>query len=330
MLLASFLSGAISLLIQLVGAQAPPHAAGEAFSLADVVAVIEQVIGSGGKWGFALGLFGAGVSSALTVPFASALAVEDLLGLRRAKVSMAAQDSVTRPEDAPLPPAGKESPSQQQQRPDADTAPSPPPSPPDAPPPAVTPSTAAAATAATAAAAGGGGVCGKLRRSRRLRRLAGRCSQGVDGWQHKNKFLAAMLILSLVPSLARLPFMPVSLAAQMVNGLLLPCVASSMMLCLNHPQIMTPQSVLLNLLMAPCVGMTVFLAAIVVASNSAGRLVDGWDVNHSAEVAAPVALVALLLLAIVIYKMRAKPPTTAASDAGPRATSSDVELRDAV
>ena len=82
----------------------------------------------------------------------------------------------------------------------------------------------------------------RLRRSRRLRHLAGRCAPaGDEGWAHKNKFMAAMLILSLIPSLARLPFIPISLAAQMVNGLLLPCVASSMWLCLNHPQIMPPQ-----------------------------------------------------------------------------------------
>jgi len=311
-LLASFLSGAISLLIQLVGAQAPPHAAGEAFSLADVVAVIEQVIGAGGKWGFALGLFGAGVSSALTVPFASALAVEDLLGLRRAKVAMAAQDSVTRPDDAAAPPS------------DAGGAPSPPPSPPDAGAAASAAAGAAASTAGAAAAAGGGGVCGRLRRSRRLRHLAGRCAPaGDEGWAHKNKFMAAMLILSLVPSLARLPFIPISLAAQMVNGLLLPCVASSMWLCLNHPQIMPPQSLVLNLLMAPCVGMTVFLAAIVVASNSVGRLVDGWTTNYSAEVAGPIALLALLLLTLVLRRVRA----SAAPSPRAAAAAADVELR---
>ena len=122
--------------------------------------------------GFALGLFGAGVSSALTVPFASALAVEDLLGGRRAKVAMAAQDSVTRPEDAAAPPS------------DAGGAPSPPPSPPDATARAAS-AVAACAAASTAGArrgAGGGGVSGGARRSRRLRHLAGRCaSRGRRG-----------------------------------------------------------------------------------------------------------------------------------------------------
>ena len=131
-----------------------------------------------------------------------------------------------------------------------------------------------------------------------------------------------MLILSLVPSLARLPFIPISLAAQMVNGLLLPCVASSMWLCLNHPQIMPPQSLVLNLLMAPCVGMTVFLAAIVVASNSVGRLVDGWTTNHSAEVAGPIALLALLLLTLVLRRVRASAAPSPRAAAAPPPTSS--------
>ena len=273
MLLASFLSGVISLLIQLVGAQAPPHAAGEAFSLADVVAVIEQVIGAGGKWGFALGLFGAGVSSALTVPFASALAVEDLLGLRRAKVAMAARTRSRGP--------------RMRRRPRRRRRASPPPSPPGA----------GAATSAAAGAAAS--TAGTARRRRRRVRAAAPLAAATAPRRAvrpratrvgaQNKFMAAMLILSLIPSLAQ-PFIPISLAAQMVNGLLLPCVASSMWLYLNHPQIMPPQGLVLSLLMAPCVGMTVFLAAIVVASNSVGRLVDGWTTNCSAEVAGPSAL----------------------------------------
>ena len=234
------------------------------------------MIGAGGK-GFALGLFGAGVSSALTVPFASALAVEDLLGLRRAKVAMAAQDSVTRPDDAAAPPP-------------TPAAPSPPPSPPRRGRSGVGGAGAAASTAGAAAAGGGGGVCGGCAArdgcgtspggSARGRRGVGAQEQVHGGDAHP---------LARPVTLARLPFIPIPLAAQMVNGLLLPCVASSMWLCLNHPQIMPPQSLVLNLLMAPCVGMTVFLAAIVVASNPVGRLVDGWTTNYSAEVAGPIA-----------------------------------------
>ncbi|KAL1527819.1 hypothetical protein AB1Y20_009202 [Prymnesium parvum] len=63
-LLASTLSGLISLLILLVGTRADVRASD--FELRDVADVLASVMGPAGIWVFALGLFGAGLSSAMT------------------------------------------------------------------------------------------------------------------------------------------------------------------------------------------------------------------------------------------------------------------------
>mmetsp|Transcript_29173 Transcript_29173/g.92311 ORF Transcript_29173/g.92311 Transcript_29173/m.92311 type:complete len:354 (-) Transcript_29173:638-1699(-) len=86
---ASLLTGLLSLLILAAGAEASPtfapvHLADEtaSFELRHMAEVLQRIGGSAGVSCFAVGLYGAGISSALTVPLGSALAVEDLLGWR--------------------------------------------------------------------------------------------------------------------------------------------------------------------------------------------------------------------------------------------------------
>ena len=57
------------------------HALTYAFALSELLPLLEQTAGTPGVWLFALGLFGAGLSSALTVGLGTALAIEDILGL---------------------------------------------------------------------------------------------------------------------------------------------------------------------------------------------------------------------------------------------------------
>ena len=57
------------------------HALTHAFALSELLPLLEQTAGTPGVWLFALGLFGAGLSSALTVGLGTALAIEDILGL---------------------------------------------------------------------------------------------------------------------------------------------------------------------------------------------------------------------------------------------------------
>jgi len=82
-------AGLLSLLILAAGAEASPtfapvHLADEtaSFELRHLAEVLQRIGGSAGVSCFAVGLYGAGISSALTVPLGSALAVEDLLGWR--------------------------------------------------------------------------------------------------------------------------------------------------------------------------------------------------------------------------------------------------------
>ena len=80
--MASALSGLISMLVQLVGSYVPPRSPCVPFALADLAEVLEGVLGAAGRVGFVTGLFGAGLSSALTIPMGTCLVLEDLFDLR--------------------------------------------------------------------------------------------------------------------------------------------------------------------------------------------------------------------------------------------------------
>jgi hypothetical protein len=187
---ASVLSGLISMLIQVAGARAHDLVeGGGSFSLVDLAHVFRRVGGGAGTWCFALGLYAAempsscrlaqarrpraaararryaaGISSSLTVPLGTALALEDLLGLRAegrpmAKLDMARQ---TRTQLDP-PPSG-------------------------------------------------------VHAARRAlwRRVRERLRWSAGG---RSAFMAAMVALSMIPSLLRLPTISVILTAQVAPPL---------------------------------------------------------------------------------------------------------------
>eukprot|EP00316_Scyphosphaera_apsteinii_P008413 CAMPEP_0119331506 /NCGR_PEP_ID=MMETSP1333-20130426/80716_1 /TAXON_ID=418940 /ORGANISM="Scyphosphaera apsteinii, Strain RCC1455" /LENGTH=449 /DNA_ID=CAMNT_0007341123 /DNA_START=245 /DNA_END=1594 /DNA_ORIENTATION=- len=79
--LSSALTAIISLLLMLVASSAPTsRPTGATFKIQHIIAPLTDVIGEGGRIGFALGLAGAGLSSALATPLATAIALHDLLG----------------------------------------------------------------------------------------------------------------------------------------------------------------------------------------------------------------------------------------------------------
>ena len=116
------------------------------------------------------------------------------------------------------------------------------------------------------------------------------------------------LALALVPSMLRLPTIAIITTAQVTNGLLLPCVASMLLLSLNHTRIMgaaKPQAAALNALMIPCVGITIYLACVVLLKHSLGRLPFARDPTVPIAVAAPLAATLLLALTFVTASVRA-------------------------
>lgn len=251
--LASSLSGFISVLVLLVGTLVPSRPPCVAFKLEDVSHVLETLVGPAGRVMFAMGLFGAGISSALTIPLGTTLALEELFGLRR--------------EEAAKPVRGLAG---------ADAA--------------------ADATADVTTDA--------ITRPGFLSDLSGRlrwCRWG------RHVFLAAFLGLSLIPSLLQLPTISIIMTAQIVNGLLLPCVASALLLCLNdarsHMGSARPQPARLNALMFPCVGIALYLASVVLLK----RLVTAQASTAMAS-AVPVAAVGLVLLASCVYVLRRDQP----------------------
>ena len=59
-----------------------------------------------------------------------------------------------------------------------------------------------------------------------------------------------------------------------------------------------PQSSQLNVLMAPCAGMALFLASVVLLDQSVGRLAADWSGGRSLQLAAPITLCSLLRAAL--------------------------------
>lgn len=251
--LASSLSGFISVLVLLVGTLVPSRPPCVAFKLEDVSHVLETLVGPAGRVMFAMGLFGAGISSALTIPLGTSLALEELFGLRR--------------EEAAKPARGLAG---------ADAA------------------ADATADVTTDAITDRPGMLSDL--SGRLRW----CRWG------RHVFLATFLGLSLIPSLLQLPTISIIMTAQIVNGLLLPCVASALLLCLNDARHMgsaRPQPARCNALMFPCVGIALYLASVVLLK----RLVNAQASTAMAS-AVPVAAVGLALLASCLYVLRRDQP----------------------
>jgi manganese transport protein len=144
----------------------------------------------------------------------------------------------------------------------------------------------------------------------------------LQKWQRGGLFFRGSLFISvgvsIVISSANMDTVSVILFAQVVNGLLLPFVATSLFLCLNDPAIM-PRPVLVrdNVLMLVCVGITIFLASYLVLDQIsllvAGRL-ETEDINEDGEgawstelniyVALAVGFIGAVILALRRYGWR--------------------------
>ena len=299
----------------------------------DVALLLNRIMGPLGFWGFSLGLLGAGISSALTIPLGMVLTLEELYGLRE-ESSRCARQHFRLSEDVESTP-----------RAPAVTAAAPP--------------WVAAAAAAGGAAAGGaqGGDLGKAAREgegavvevggegRRRGGAAGGEPGGqracgavpseavqLEGgycndwstWSRSKRWRMVgrpsvycfLLLFSLIPSLLRLPTIAIITTAQVANGVLLPIVASTLLMSLNHAAIMGangPQAMCQTCLMLPCVATTVYLASVVLLKQTLGRVIGGSEGTHAAIVTAmPVALVAVTLLILHLRSVRQGAPATGA------------------
>ena len=288
--LASLLSAIISVLIQIVGDRASPRAEAEAtaglasganatgtssshaFAMRDLLPVITATVGDGGVWGFALGLFGAGVSSALTVALGTALAIEDILGLHAApRTALAALDEQTGKAGGGDGGGGG----------------------------------GGGLSRLLRVLAGG-------RRRRRLRAWVtsrtwdngGRyafylpffCLAAVPSLLRLPTMIVIMVAQlingCLLPCIAALLYITVNHTGVMPRALLQPM----------H----------LNAVMAPTVTLAIFLAAVVLSNQLCGRIValEWWTTGHAMRVAAPVAAVGVVGLSCAVYCLRRRPTQT--------------------
>ena len=229
------------------------------FELRDVALLLNRLMGPLGFWGFSLGLLGAGISSALTIPLGMVLTLEELYGLRE-ESSRCARQHFRLSEDVESTP-----------RAPAVTAAAPP--------------WVAAAAAAGGAAAGGaqGGDLGKAAREgegavvevggegRRRGGAAGGEPGGqracgavpseavqLEGgycndwstWSRSKRWRMVgrpsvycfLLLFSLIPSLLRLPTIAIITTAQVANGVLLPIVASALLISITMPPLWAPMA----------------------------------------------------------------------------------------
>jgi NRAMP (natural resistance-associated macrophage protein)-like metal ion transporter len=77
---AIILGGLISMCIVITSASATSSGSGEVSNAADMAVQLEPILGSWAKYFMALGLFAAGITSAITAPLAAAMAANGLLG----------------------------------------------------------------------------------------------------------------------------------------------------------------------------------------------------------------------------------------------------------
>ena len=134
---------------------------------------------------------------------------------------------------------------------------------------------------------GGGGSSGLLSRGRRRRRLRAWLAESMRWCRHgKACFYVPFFALGAVPSLLRMPTISVIQLAQVINGCLLPIIAALLMVALNDHSLMRgePQPLHLNVLMAPCAGMALFLASVVLIDQSVGRLAADWSGGRAMQV----------------------------------------------
>ncbi len=288
--LSACLSGLLSLLIMLVGTSAP-HPPGARFEVREIAAPLERVMGPLGRLGFALGLGGAAVSSALATPLATAVALDDLVGWRAHHDGSGLGSSRRR--------NGCGS------------------------------SSSCSSSSSSSGGGGGGGGSGSSSSTRSHADGSGRGdgggggdgSDGGDGgeggdgggrpasvrwwhWQRHGRacLQAGLIVLGMVPSLLGLPAASVILVAAVANGLLLPMVSACLALCLNHPSLMPQerlQSAAQNARLLPCVGLALLLASVVLLRHSVAG-----PPSHALPIALPLSLVGLGTLLLAIRRLR--------------------------
>ena len=250
--------------------------------------------GTPGVWLFALGLFGAGVSSTLTVGLGTALAIEDILGLHAAApAALAAHDAAS---DA----CHRSSSSSAVE---------------------IRPATQPDDSGGGGGGGGGGGV---LSRGRRRRRLRAWLVESTRWCRHgKACFYVPFFAMGALPSLLRMNTISVIQLAQVINGCLLPNIAALLMIAVNDHALMRgkPQSSQLNVLMAPCAGMALFLASVVLLDQSVGRLAAGWSGGRSLQLAAPITLGGLVALLCAVRRARRQHTGPASTGAASSSTS---------
>ena len=277
--------------------------------------VLHRAMGTTGLLGFGVGLFGAGLSSALTIPLGTQLALADLLGL----------DAGNRAASAPT---GAHAPT-----------PTPAPSPPASPPAPAAQSSDGVARAGSLAAsdamqlgydADDADAGRRVRYSFKQRAAAGRWERvsraswrELLAWRRAGHvlFMTAFLLLALIPSLLRLPPIAVILTAQVVNGCLLPCVASALLLSVNSYALMGgyPQTIRLNFLIFPCVALAAYLAAVVILNKVLAAAGAAHAFRSALACAAPLA--AAWSLALLVLARRVSRPGGRAGAYSPRGAS---------
>ena len=111
---------------------------------------------------------------------------------------------------------------------------------------------------------------------------------------------AAIVMLALLPSLLRMDTALVIMTAQVVNGCLLPIVASLLFLCINDARFMhaAPQSMALNVLLGPCCAVCLFIAVFFFITSA------GTSAAAALGAAAGVAALLQALLVGVVWRRR--------------------------
>jgi len=118
--------------------------------------------------------------------------------------------------------------------------------------------------------------------------------------------MSAVVLLALIPTLAQLPTISIIMSAQVVNGLLLPCVAALLFACVNDARLMSasPQSTWGNARALPCVGVCTFLAFTVLSKQTVCRLVPGWGGRQAMAIALPCTLGVVTGLCLLVRSSR--------------------------
>mmetsp|Transcript_14578 Transcript_14578/g.36435 ORF Transcript_14578/g.36435 Transcript_14578/m.36435 type:complete len:246 (-) Transcript_14578:171-908(-) len=161
------------------------------------------------------------------------------------------------------------------------------------------------------------------RKSQMCARMLSRCtrdsSTSSDFWHTigRDAFMTTIILLALIPSLFRLPTITVIMFAQVVNGCLLPCVASLLFVCINDKSIIRtqPQTACANARTAPCVAIVVFMAVTVLVKQTVCRLVVGWSEKQAMAIACPCSAVCLVLIGYTAL-MRASPQVSPRPNSG--------------